>query len=41
MARDATLATHVTGTVLDDKTLGMLAKVWLDLDMLIAQALGH
>lgn len=34
-------ATHATGTVLEGKTLGMLAKIWLDLDVLIAQALGH
>lgn len=41
VTRDAVLATHFAGTVLQDKTLEILAEVRLDLDVLIAQSLGH
>jgi len=39
VARDAVLATHAAGTVLQDETLEILAEVRLDLDGLIARAL--
>lgn len=41
MARDTALATRAADTVLADTSLAMLAEERLDLDLLIAQALGH